>query len=115
MAAPIDLNAVRAARDAAVQVARGIAAARASFIVQAIETHARRAFDGSAAIEATDPELARAANRWCARKLRNEIRRGLRPIMPAAGLSDTLEVATDGFWGRLAALHEAAKAKGCAK
>ena len=109
-AAPIDLGAVRAARDAAVQVARGIAQERINFIVQAIERHARRAYAGSAAIEGTDPELARAANRWCARKLRSEIRKALRDLMPAAGLVDMVETASDGFWGRLDALHEAAKA-----
>ncbi|WP_165359670.1 hypothetical protein [Lichenibacterium minor] len=110
MSTPIDLGAVRAARDAAVQMARGIAQERVGFIVQTIERHARRAYAGSAAIEGTDPELARAANRWCARKLRSEVRKALRDVMPAAGLVDTVEIANDGFWGRLDALHEAAKA-----
>ncbi len=111
MTAPvIDLNEIRACRDAAVQVARGIAAERVAFIVTAIETHALRAYAASGPLVSRDPELARAANRWCARKLRSEVRKALRPLMPAAGLIDTVEVASDGFWARVSALHEASKA-----
>ncbi len=106
MSAPvIDLAEIRACRDAAVQAARGIAEDRVAYIVQAIKAHAHRAHVASAPLMASDPELARATHRWCARKLRSEVRRGLRHYMPPAGLADTVEIANDGFWAHLEGLY----------
>lgn len=109
MSAVVNLAEIRACRDAAIRVARGIAEERVAFIVKTIEAHAHRAHIASAPLMGTDPELARAANRWVARKLRGEVRKALRPYMPPAGLTDTVEIANDGFWVRLEGLHVAAK------
>ena len=108
-ASVIDFRAIMVARDIAVQMARDIAQERVAFLAQAIETWADRAHAGSSSIFTTDPELARAANRWCARKLRAEVRRAIRPYVPAAGLPEVVDIATDAYWGRVHTLHQVAR------
>ena len=104
-AAVVDLGQIRDARDAAVRVGRAIAEERSAFIVGSIETWAARAYRTSNPIMANDPDMARAINMWARRKLRAEVRRALRPHMPAAGLADIVGMAEDGFWGRIRSLH----------
>lgn len=111
MSAPvIDFGPILAARTAAVQMAREIAEQRTDYIVKTIEAWADRAHKGTADLFTADPELARVSNRWCARKLRGEIRRAIRPLVPPAGLGDIVDMSTEAFWSRLSTLHQVAKA-----